>query len=89
MLLERHLHERQRPALGWVEARRQIPLGHAHVVLLGREADLLVRLGHVEALITPRAGELTGEPGVRGLPDRHHVVAVGADEHPPIVPSGR
>ena len=81
VIRERHVGERLRPPRVRVEPRREVPLGHPHVVLLGGQAYLLPGRGPVEALVSPGAGELTGQPGVRGLTDRHDPVSLWPDQH--------
>ena len=66
----------RQPGLG-VERGREIPLRHPDVVLLGREADLLVGLERLR----PRARHLPGDPGVRRLADAQDAVAVGPHQH--------
>jgi hypothetical protein len=78
---ERHLHERLGSLGLRVELGREIPLGHADIVLLGGQANLLPWLGRVEASAPPCAGELTREPSMRWLTDRQDPLVFEADEH--------
>jgi hypothetical protein len=78
---DRHLQERVRPTGVRVQRRRAIPVRHPQVVLLGAEAYLLMRPYRAEAGTSPRAGELPGDPGVRGLPDGDHSVALVPKHH--------
>ena len=86
MVVQIHLHERLRAAGLRVRGGGEVPFGHAHVVLRRGQADLLPGSGRVEALVSPSARKLTGQPGVRCLADGHHVLALGPEEHPGIVP---
>jgi hypothetical protein len=81
MGLARDLLEAVREPGCLVQRRAGIPLGHANVVLLSREADLLPRFEVSEAIVPPRAGELTRDPRVCGLPDDYEAVLVLGMEH--------
>ena len=74
------MNERGNPVSG-LKRRLEVPGRHADVVLFGGEADLLERRDLAERVVAPGAGELAGDPGVRGLSDGQYAAVVEAQKH--------
>jgi hypothetical protein len=81
---QRQVEERPRIARLGVEIGPAIPVGHADVVLLGAQADLGERLRGRDLVVAPAAGQLAGDPGVRGLADADDAVAIVMEQHGPL-----
>ena len=64
-----------------VEHGRSFPAQPAYVVLLGCEANLIVRRRRGEALIAPGASQLAGKPSMARLRNGYHIEAVLAKQH--------